>query len=793
MMLNFLRKHQRFFFIIITAAIVVSFSFFGTYSAMNTPTQVEDKELFKGVCGKPIKKQECAALCRLLESSVFSRASWERGTMPNFFNDGVIEKDFLINGLGVLLAKRYFDELKTDLDLRVKKIQHFRPYVHPRATQISVEAAWMRFSPQMMEHFRAIKARSDQSTTETLAVLAQLYLDQVMLPPDTLRQILQMQENQQGIEPDPVLANTDLSLFGFKSLEDWFGPRLVPLIAQFILNAAQLAEEKGYQIKTEEIRAELYQNIATGYQQVARNSNLNPEEMDQYFQTNMRHLGLDENQLLSSWKKVMLFRRLFEDGSGSVLVDPLAYQQFDKYAKEQTRISLYQLPAALQLGDFRSLLKLQIYLEQVVSEPSRLRTDLLLPRQFASLETIEKRAPDLVERQYELEWAGVSKEELARSISVKETWEWEAADAHWDLLRKQFSELAAFKATSKSERLAALDTLEKKLRLKVDQYARQKMVDEHPEHIQAALAQSTVNNVKHGITMKGEGLPFAGTAELAALLEQATLKNEPCNTAAQRLNLYTPDGEHFYRIQVLQRDPLKKVLTFEQASKEGALDKLLDKRLEEAYPEIRKRDSQLFQQANGQWRAFKEVKDQVGEVKDQVGKLFYADLLKAIEEHYRMQFGVLPGKAGELPLLFYSNARLLPYMVEAQKHLQANAGDPSWVKGTEEISLANQWALEKTDCMVERCTELPFAKDEMFTLAPAQWSNVAMGKQGALAFYYVLERGANRRPSLEGVIQGHQILAHDAKRDMMLHILKKIQQKKAIDLSVAVCAEESDG
>jgi hypothetical protein len=74
-MLQFLRKHQRYFFIVITATIVVSFSFFGTYSSMGQHEAAPDREISQGLCGKPMMQQELAALCRLIESSPFDRAS----------------------------------------------------------------------------------------------------------------------------------------------------------------------------------------------------------------------------------------------------------------------------------------------------------------------------------------------------------------------------------------------------------------------------------------------------------------------------------------------------------------------------------------------------------------------------------------------------------------------------------------------------------------------------------------------------------------------------------------------
>ena len=117
-----------------------------------------------------------------------------------------------------------------------------------------------------------------------------------------------------------------------------FGSKFISLIGQFIMNAAQIAEEKGYEVKIEEVRADLYQNMYRGYQQISQHTQLTSEEADRYYQLKMRELGFDEQMLLGSWKKVMLFRRLFEDGSGSVLADPLAHQQFERYSKENARI-----------------------------------------------------------------------------------------------------------------------------------------------------------------------------------------------------------------------------------------------------------------------------------------------------------------------------------------------------------------------------------------------------------------------------------------------------------------------
>ncbi len=785
-MLNFLRKHQRYFLFVITIAIVVSFCFFGTYGAMGQKEAPPDKVALQGVCGKPLMQQELQALSRLIESSPFDRTSWEKGGMPNFLNDGVVERDFLSSGLGIMLAKRYFEELRVDLEPRVKKIQSFHPYVHPRSSQVSAEGAWARYSPGLLERYRHLRLKSSQTTTETFALMSQLYIDQAMVPPDVLRQILAMQQNQLGVAPDPVLANSDLSLFGFKSMEDWFGPRFVSLISQFILNSAQIAEERGYVVKTEEVRANLFQNICQGYQQIARDAQLSPEEADRYYQVKMRSLGFDEKTLLNSWKKVMLFRRLFEDGSGSVLIDPLAYQQFDGFAKENARIDLYQLPSSLQFADFRSMLKFQLYLEGISSDSSKARTDLRLNTPIASLEQIEKKVPELVERQIELEWSFVSKEELSRAISVKETWEWEATDSHWEQLKKNFPEIASSKANTRELRLAALNGLEESLRIKIDQFARIKMVEEQPMKIKFALENARVQTSSASLRARGGVFPIPGikeSPELVALLENSSLKGEAPNAAAQHLSYYSSGSDQFHRILVTSRGDTKKVLSFAEACKDGTLDRLLDKKLEDFYPDARKKDPKSFQQSDGQIKPFREVKDQIA-------KIYFADLLKSIEDNYRAHYGLLPGNEGELPYSFYSNARLLAFMKEAQNALKKNPLDPKWLK-TESVvpSLATQWLLEKEDKTMERCSAASFSKEEMFSLEPQQWSNVRVGDRGALAFYFVQEKGVSNKAPIESVQQGHQILSFDAKRDMMLQILQRVGQKKAIDPSACIAED----
>ena len=154
-MLEFFRKYQRYFFIVIAVVIVISFSFFGTHSAINAPQKVEDRCISQGVDGSKIMKSELDHMVRFLASDRNDLALTEKGMMPNFFNDGVVRKDLLGTGIGVLLANAYFEDLKGDLNERMTHHKAFHPYCHPTAPFISVENLWSQVLPSQKAHLDA--------------------------------------------------------------------------------------------------------------------------------------------------------------------------------------------------------------------------------------------------------------------------------------------------------------------------------------------------------------------------------------------------------------------------------------------------------------------------------------------------------------------------------------------------------------------------------------------------------------------------------------------------------------
>jgi GcvH upstream region-like protein len=761
-MLHFVKKHQRKIFIVITVMTVSSFVFFGTFSTLMEPRQeAADRQIATSITGKPLMQREIYSLCQLLSTS--SAHPGLKNRMPNLFNEGVIEKEFLSTGLSLVLAKEHFAELKPDLDARLKKMKRYHFYSHPASAHVGVLSLYQRFAPSLMQHLELLKKQGEECTLESLALMIQLYRDQESLPTEIIRQMLLFQQRQQGLPSDPRLAEGDLSLFGFTSLDDWFGPLFVEMHAQCIANAADFAKEKGYALKNDAVRMDLFRNLLTGYKRFSE-SDTTPtmQEMQQYYHSKMQQWGLDETSVLAAWSRVLLFKQLLADVGASVRVDPLFTEQFHAYSEQNATIALYELPRPLQFTDFQTLLKFQIYIESIAAHPQKAKLDL--PREVASLDVIERRFSELVQRECEVEYAEVQKSALAADLSIKETWEWEASDAHWPLIQIEFVELKGTNAATRQERLKALDALDPKRRLAIDTWARGRILDAQPQKIAAALEGASKRTAKVSLRALGGQLPFCGVQDRSELISLLTSQEE---------FTFSGDQEHFYRIHVLQREEAKRILSFQESLSDGTLDLLLNRRLEEVYPEARKKNPGYYQSEKSGWKPLKEVKDQVG-------RYLFSDMLKAIEECYQAQVGPLPGKTGELPLIFYCNYRLFSHMRDAERAIQKSEDVSNWVG--EGNSLVDQWLLKKSERTVKRSDGLVLPKEEIFHLRSGEWSPIQLDEGGFLAFYQVLQQSAAGTSPSDAVQQGQELLARDARGHLMEALISQVREKKALDM-----------
>lgn len=729
--MEFFRKYQRSFLIIVTTVVIASFLFFGTFSPYTSQPEVKDQLVTHAIDGSKLMRSQVQKLSHFLATDQQDVAS-RHGFPPNFCNDGVIRKDLLQTGLAEVLVSGYFDAMREGLQERLEKVKQFHPYTHPEAPFLSAVVVWDKFIPGLHQAISALQQEVEVSS-ETFAQFAYLYQLQARCPAEWLRRILVFQQQQYSwIKPDPRLQQEDLSLFGYHTLADWFGPHFVDLCAEFIVNAARAAEQKGYRVSLEEAKADLINQFSFAAHKVP---NLN-------FQSHLHQLGFDEKSASEVWRDVLLFRRYFQGVGQAVFVDRLPYCDFASYALESAIVQLYEWPSALRFKQFSDLIQFQFYCEAI----SREENPLALPSQLLSLEEIEEQVPELVQTSYSAKVAKVSQEEVGLRASVKEVWEWELAEKNWEILQKQFPILTI--ATSAEERFKILETLPIVQRNEIDAFARKALVEIHPEWIEAACQIPVLQEIHLSKTLCS--LPFiANREEFEAALETS------CET--QLPFRYSDDGIHHYQISEVRKTKEKQLLTFESAKAKGILGKLVERKLEKAYQAERSRWGKTFL-----------------EVKDLVAAHVYRPLLDAIDQADPREW-----KIGEGPFSSYPPRRLLSATQAAWRDLQKDPLDARWIQTGEE-PLLEQFKLERKEQQIQRVAKEEWMKEEAFAMLPHQWSSIHVPPDGEIAFFYFQEKKPHQSPILEQLILGKETIAADAKRFLAERLLEKAKRKQSI-------------
>lgn len=786
-MFEFFRKYQRYFFFVISIVIIVSFSFFGTYSTLS-PDPLRDQIAFTAIDGTPVKRSEVEELAIFLSTDNQDKLLFGGMWGPNFLNDGVIAKDFLQTGLAQILLNTYAQDVAEDLSARLQKEKHNTLYSHPEAPFINIEGAWNYFVPGMKSDYDRLRQSDLATASNAIDARVRLYLGERQFPAPMIKQVLRYQERQYGwLQPDPSLDRADLSLFGYHTLQDWFGQGFIRLVSQFIINSAKVAESNGYSVSKEEVLADLMRNTAISFQQNINNPALGVANETEYFNEQLRRLGMDQTLAVKIWTQVMLFRRLFEGVGNSVIVDAKSMRDFQSYAQEQVVGDLYRLPKDLQFSRFRDLQLFEAYLNAVSKKSGDALTP---PATFLSVDQVKKNNPELVQKRYLIDMAQINKDALQAKISLKETWNWEVEDAHWNLLKKQFPELGLKKGDTRDDRFAALESLDDKIRARVDAYARSAIVDEHSDWIVDALDEEKPRRMTVGLRAKGGSFPFAGIQDREGtmkLLDQASLEGQPLNEAAKTLQQLKGELQTVYRITVVARDEQSSILTFGEAKQEGLLEPILDKELEAYYQNNRASHADKFQKGTQDWKPFAEVKDQVGE-------LYFSKLMQSIQDAYKK--GVGPEKAPSVFLNdFTASLRFYPYVRSIkEKVVKDPAQATRYVSEAMELNgsslaprqpLDAQWKLELVSYEVDRRAGLDMlAKEDVFKLAPGDWTPVYHSANGDDFFFHLKEKKqrVDDNSSTQQLAVLDRALAEESERRYMGKLVAEMAQKQALSL-----------
>lgn len=771
-MLSFMRKHQKYFYAVITVVIIMSFSFFGTYGTLDG-NSFHEQLAFTTVKGEDISRGELEEMAAFISTDSHDKLLFGGAWGPNFLNDGVIRIDLLNSGLASVLVAHFPDAVATDLKSRFAKEVRYKPYTHPQAPYLSSITTWSYFVPEIPQQLAILQKASDPLAPEAFEARTQLFMNERRFPSFYLAQVLKQQEKQnRSIAHDPVLDREDLSIFGYHTIEDWFGPRFVRLMAEFIFNAASIAEAQGYRVTKEEALADLYKNAEVSFKENANSPSRTSLSSSDYLEQQLMRMHLDKTKATKIWQKVLLFRRLFNDVSSSVFVDLFAYKGFNSFSNEAVSINLYRLPQPLQINDFPQLVRLEAYLNAIAKRSKEERNALALPTQFLATAEVAKKYPELVRKRYTLEISSINKKDLQARVGVKEALAWSIAEEHWAALKTAFPELGMKKAATKEERLAALDGLDPTTRFRLEQFARAAIVDAHPEWIAEALDKAQPKTEQVSLSLKGENSTFKGLDKGETLIQKLD--------AQDLISSLSFNNENFYRIKVLSKTADQELLSFGEAVQNGVLDSIADQALELHYVEVRGQNPADYQKADKSWKS-------LAEVRNQVAVSYHSKLLAAIKDTLNSRSDAERYKALE-------GDRLAPYrftalVTEVNAQLQKNpANKAQWVINADQLkevpSNADQFKLIEEDVTLSRANSEALADGAaLFALPAKSYSKVTTSPNGDLYFAYVQEKTEAPIPQEaknEQIARSRFLLGSSAERAYLEGLIPALKADNAI-------------
>lgn len=781
-MLSFFRKYQRYLLIIVTVMIIVSFSFFGTYNGRMHRTQ-KDEVVCTALDGRSLHRSELHQMAFFLSTDTIDKEQYGPMLAANFLNDGVVRKDFFESGLGEQLIFAFINELESDLKQRLDRERRYTPYVHPEARFLNAEQVWSYFAPQLLDSFKRSRATLSIASLGAIRDRIQLYLAEQSFPQNRLKQVLAYQEQQYGwLSKDLYLNRRDLALFGYHTIEEWFGPKFTQLIAQLIINGAALAHERGYTISNEAAEAELLYNAELAFER-DRSHLAGVANGRQYMDEQLRVMGMDLSTASRLWRQVMLFRQLFSDIGSSVLVDSFMYDRFNQFSAETVEVELYRLQEQLHLSDIGALERFECYLD-AVADRSQLAKPTDLPTQFYSVEEIREKSPELIQRRYLVEVAEAYRCNQMLKVSFKKVLDWELDEKNWALLVERWPELALASHETRKERVEALNGLNKGMRALVDQMAQEAILSGHPEWIEAALdrADSKVQT----ISLRDQGGPpplphVANRCRLKQLLDLAPLPDEPMTevqrAAAEALQYYSDDGEVYYRIALLDRSLNDEVLTFEEAERLGILEELVDRRLAELYQEAcRKKPLEYLGRP-------------LSEMRYTLSSELFEPILTAFEAEAKRQ--------GVPTAQWAATHRFCPHM-ESVRQIVQKGGGYKWLVTAQDppaanhlspaTPLINQWHLQKTDHTALRShNQLLQAASTVgrdpYEMSIGEWSAVFLPDDGrGPCFFQQVAKQPGILLKTSKIADGQRILGQEMQRVFLTELISLCRSKGAICL-----------
>ncbi len=635
-MLGFLKKYQKIFFVFVALLVGVSVMLVGLLP--RNLSSAGDKTLFKAVTGKKIKRSHYEGLKALLSTNNGEMALYGQNLGMNFFLEDAFTQNIIQPKLMGLIAQKKQDELAPLWKEQHEKEKLYKSYAHPQAAHVSADSVWHKHAPQIPELLEKLQNETDLQKAFTLRT--ELFLEENQFSPFALWQFLAEKQTQyQWLQKDENMAPYSLSLFGYRSLQDWFGPKVMDYACQFILQVSSIAQKRGYQASYKEAENSLAKLNEKCFQQLQFLGLKEFSDAESYFYAKLNRLGMNKVQMVSLWREILTFQNFFNEASHAALLDDLTLEDFEKYASEQVQVCTYMPPEHLRFRSPKDLAQLETYLA-ALGKPQEL---LSLNFELNDFKDIEKENPQLIEQRVEIDYKEVDVHQAAISVSVQAIWNWKNDPKNCQELLTRFPKLQIDEKMSPSNYQACFDDLDYFTQMQLDQHIRQTLLKQDENWLANAFEKVPNKNESFYSRKSGYKLPFKGL-EISSKKESFLKNFFNFFQEEKALDSVTFDDVHFYKISAVKGLEEPKLVRYEDLLKDKTAEKMLQQALKKEHKKS----------------AFKD--QEFAKVKDKVLCQYLEPIQSAILKDFTTFSGSDPKQLNEI---FYCNYRLYNPMREA--------------------------------------------------------------------------------------------------------------------------------
>jgi hypothetical protein len=514
-----------------------------------------------------------------------------------------------------------------------RKISRTKSYQDPHIADLNVEAIYKRLLPKAVEAVEKLK-KEDISAKEYFDLAMEYVRLKDTISPSIIRQFYSYMAAAKGIR---VEAPHNVSLIQVHRLSDLFSKKFMDLVAFSLINGAKYAQTIGIDMSTEEVKAEIVAKVVKALKQ-EKDSSLPFHKIS--IKQIASGFGLSEERFLEAYRNIALFRRFLEIEKTQHLLDPLMAQKISDFATQKAELEVFKMKDSVHLNSLEDLFKFQCYLESTTGAMQD-RRNLGLQQDPLSIEEVEKNAPELLKTAYQINVKKLTLSEISLSVPLKKMLKWQLEDENFYAIADEFRQVQDLGAIDDETRRNVLDKLEHSLRADVDLFSRRRMALEDKEMLRQAFDRAAEERKTIEFLLSGKTDAFFGASDSKDVLDRLNQLEEQ--------EIFSFDNEHFYQVTILEKGESKVVLSYEDASKKGQLDVLLDRYLKARYPQVRILYRDQFEK-DGNWLPYDVVKSNLE-------KIVFKDLLQAIELS-----GGYKGPSLQAPHQFYLDNRFKSHL-----------------------------------------------------------------------------------------------------------------------------------